>query len=176
MSQREWICASLFVSEIERASAASKWDFWYITNSWENPVRAACPWSNLYIFYWLIPTRMHFSHIFVDIFNYSRFPRWSLNYWIFLLIVVFPLKPNCQSLNGFELPDKIMWFRMTYHHLNKSNLALISRGTNSKTHAMMTRPWWQGIEISPVKCCWFRLPQYWNHFIFVWGKVLDMKR
>lgn len=110
-------------------------------------------------------------HIFVDIFNYSRFPRWSLNYWIFLLIVVFPLKPNCQSLNGFELPDKIMWFRIRYHHLNKSNLALISRDTNSKTHAMMTRNW-----NSPVKCCWFRLPQYWNHFIFVWGKVLDMKR
>ena len=115
-------------------------------------------------------------HIFVDIFNYSRFPRWTLNYWIFLLIVVFPLKPNCQSLNGFELPDKIMWSRVTYHHLNKSNLALISRDTNSKTRAMMTRPWWQGIEISPVKGCWFRLPQYWNHFIFVWGKVLDMKR
>ena len=31
---------SLFVSEIERASAASEWDFWYITNSRENPVRA----------------------------------------------------------------------------------------------------------------------------------------
>ena len=129
-----------FVSEIERASAASKWDFWYITNSWKIPYARPAHEVISVHFIGLYPPECIF-HIFSDIFNYSRFPRWSLNYWIFLLILVFPLKPNCQSLNGFELPGKIMWFRITYHHLNKSNLALISRDTNSKTHAMMTRNW-----------------------------------
>ena len=41
---------SLFVSEISLARCARSFDFWYITNSCENPVRAPCPWSNLYLF------------------------------------------------------------------------------------------------------------------------------
>ena len=40
----------VFVSEIERVSAANEWDFWYVNSSCVNTVRPHFPWSILYFF------------------------------------------------------------------------------------------------------------------------------
>ena len=41
----------VFVSEIERVSAANEFDFWYFNNSCVNTVRQHFPWSILCILY-----------------------------------------------------------------------------------------------------------------------------
>ena len=40
-----------FVSEISLVRCAHSFDFRYLTNSCENPVRTRFPWSNLYFFH-----------------------------------------------------------------------------------------------------------------------------
>ena len=63
---------SLFVSEISLARCARSFDFWYITNSCENPVRAPCPWSNLYVLFNILQNEIIKSN-----FDFGQLFQWK---------------------------------------------------------------------------------------------------